>query len=82
MFRGSKANKQAQRTSDLKEKKLHVPLKDRTPIEPPPVIVAVVGPPKVSIQTLVFGFGEFTMSHTFLFIHHTRRAKRRSSRVL
>ena len=33
---------------DLLEKKFHVPLVDRTPLEPPPIVVAVVGPPKVS----------------------------------
>jgi len=31
----------------MAEKKLHVPMVDRTPEEPPPVIVAVVGPPGV-----------------------------------
>lgn len=41
--------KQARRTHDVKEKKYHVPMVDRTPDEPPPVIVAVVGPPGVSI---------------------------------
>lgn len=29
------------------EKRLHVPMVDRTPEEPPPVVVAVVGPPGV-----------------------------------
>jgi ribosome biogenesis protein BMS1 len=32
---------------DLEQKKLHVPLIDRSPILPPPVVVAVVGPPQV-----------------------------------
>lgn len=31
------------------EKKYHVPMVDRTPEEPPPVIVAVVGPSGVSL---------------------------------
>jgi len=31
----------------MAEKKLHVPMVDRTPEEPPPVVVAVVGPPGV-----------------------------------
>ncbi|KAH9361100.1 hypothetical protein HPB48_002962 [Haemaphysalis longicornis] len=38
---------------DLQEKRHHVPLVDRTPVEPPPYIVAVVGPPKVGKTTLV-----------------------------
>jgi hypothetical protein len=32
----------------VKEKRLHVPLVDRIPEEPPPLIVGVVGPPGVS----------------------------------
>lgn len=32
----------------VREKRLHVPLVDRLPEEPPPLIVAVVGPPGVS----------------------------------
>jgi hypothetical protein len=44
------ANRAGRRNMDREERKLHVPLVDRTPIEPPPVIVAVVGPPKVSIM--------------------------------
>jgi ribosome biogenesis protein BMS1 len=32
----------------MAEKRLHVPMVDRTPEEPPPVVVAVVGPPGVS----------------------------------
>jgi len=50
---GVKAVKQARRTLDLKEKKFHVPLVDRTPQEPPPFIVAVVGPPQVGKSTLI-----------------------------
>ena len=45
--------KQARRTLDLKEKKFHVPMVDRTPQEPPPFIVAVVGPPQVGKSTLI-----------------------------
>ncbi len=41
------------RAYDIKEKKFHVPLVDRTPVEPPPVLVAVVGPPKVGKSTLI-----------------------------
>ena len=39
--------RQAARTHDVKEKRLHVPLVDRFPEESPPLIVAVVGPPQV-----------------------------------
>lgn len=40
------------RSQDLKTKKHHIPLVDRTPVEPPPVVVAIVGPPKVGKTTL------------------------------
>lgn len=43
-----KAEKNVRRNNDLGEKKLHVPMVDRTPIESPPVVIAVVGPPGVS----------------------------------
>ncbi|KAL8687533.1 MAG: hypothetical protein Q9218_006324 [Villophora microphyllina] len=48
-----KLQKQAARSHDVKEKRLHVPLVDRLPSEPPPIIVAVVGPPGVGKTTLV-----------------------------
>lgn len=49
-----KLARQAQRTSDVNEKKLHVPMVNRTPDEdPPPVIVAVVGPPGTGKTTLI-----------------------------
>lgn len=41
------------RGQDLQTKKQHIPLIDRTPLEPPPVMVAVVGPPKVGKTTLI-----------------------------
>ncbi|KAM9716381.1 ribosome biogenesis protein BMS1 homolog [Menidia menidia] len=41
------------RAQDIKTKKHHVPLVDRTPLEPPPVVVVVVGPPKVGKSTLI-----------------------------
>ncbi|KAL8817899.1 MAG: hypothetical protein Q9191_008058 [Dirinaria sp. TL-2023a] len=45
--------KQAARSHDVKEKRLHVPLVDRLPEEAPPLIVAVVGPPGVGKTTLI-----------------------------
>ena len=45
--------KQAVRSHDIKEKRLHVPLVDRLPEEAPPVVVAVVGPPGVGKSTLI-----------------------------
>ncbi|OJJ81522.1 GTPase BMS1 [Aspergillus glaucus CBS 516.65] len=48
-----KLNKQAARSHDIKEKRLHVPLVDRIPEEAPPVIVAVVGPSGVGKTTLI-----------------------------
>lgn len=42
------------RSSDVNERKLHVPMVDRTPEDdPPPVIVAVVGPPGTGKTTLL-----------------------------
>ena len=38
---------------ELNEKKLHVPQIDRTPVEPPPIVVAVVGPPGTGKSTLI-----------------------------
>ncbi|MCJ1347492.1 Glycoside hydrolase 2 (Mannanase, beta-galactosidase) [Peltigera leucophlebia] len=46
-------HKQAARSHDVKEKRLHVPLVDRLPEEAPPIIVAVVGPPGVGKTTLI-----------------------------
>lgn len=48
-----RAERKFRRKEDLDTKKQHVPLVDRTPIEPPPIIVAVVGPPKVGKSTLI-----------------------------
>jgi ribosome biogenesis protein BMS1 len=41
------------RKQDLQTKKHHIPLVDQTPDEPPPIIIAVVGPPKVGKSTLI-----------------------------
>lgn len=41
------------RTQDLKTKKHHIPVVDRTPLEPPPVVVVVMGPPKVGKSTVI-----------------------------
>ncbi|XP_040033013.2 ribosome biogenesis protein BMS1 homolog isoform X2 [Gasterosteus aculeatus] len=41
------------RSQDIKMKKHHIPLVDRTPLEPPPIVIVVVGPPKVGKSTLI-----------------------------
>jgi ribosome biogenesis protein BMS1 len=46
-------HRQAVRSSDVKERRLHVPLVDRLPEEAPPIVVAVVGPPGVGKTTLI-----------------------------
>ena len=46
-----KAERKVRRKEDITEKRKHVPSVDRTPVEPPPVVVAIVGPPKVSVCT-------------------------------
>ncbi|PNF19889.1 hypothetical protein B7P43_G12284 [Cryptotermes secundus] len=48
-----RAERRFRRKQDIETKKQHIPLVDRTPVEPPPVIVAVVGPPKVGKTTLI-----------------------------
>ena len=41
------------RTQDIKAKRLQVPEVDRAPLEPPPVVVALVGPPQVGKSILM-----------------------------
>ncbi|KAF9651316.1 DUF663-domain-containing protein [Thelephora ganbajun] len=51
---GRRADRQARRTVERDQTRLHVPLVNRTPDEdPPPVIVAIVGPPGVGKTTLL-----------------------------
>ncbi|XP_059163820.1 ribosome biogenesis protein BMS1 homolog [Physella acuta] len=49
----NKAAKSFRRTADIKVKKQHIPKVDRSPTEPPPIVVAIVGPPKVGKSTLL-----------------------------
>ncbi|CAO3668113.1 unnamed protein product [Rhizopus stolonifer] len=48
-----RAEKTTRRNNDLGEKKLHVPMVDCTPLEAPPVVIAVVGPPGAGKSTLI-----------------------------
>ncbi|KAE9556697.1 hypothetical protein FO519_000103 [Halicephalobus sp. NKZ332] len=41
------------RAANLSERKIHAPIIDRTPVEPPPIIVAIAGPSKVGKSTLL-----------------------------
>jgi predicted AAA+ superfamily ATPase len=43
----------------IKEKRLHVPLVDRLPDEPPPRLVTIVGPPGVGKTTLLWDTSPF-----------------------
>ncbi|CAF0845380.1 unnamed protein product, partial [Didymodactylos carnosus] len=47
------AERQFRRSQDIREKRIHVPEVDRIPLEPPPVIVALVGPAKVGKSLLM-----------------------------
>ncbi|EDO39967.1 predicted protein [Nematostella vectensis] len=59
-----KAARNFRRTQDVQTKKHHIPVVDRTPLEPPPVVVAVVGPPKVGKTTLINSLlKNFTRQH-------------------
>ena len=53
MFSAVRAGKEARRRLDIATKKHNVPVADRTVTEPPPVVIAVVGPPKVGKSTLI-----------------------------
>ncbi|CAK7263627.1 Glycoside hydrolase 2 (Mannanase, beta-galactosidase) [Sporothrix epigloea] len=48
-----KLQRSAARSHDIKEKRLHVPLVDRLPDEPPPRLVTIVGPSGVGKTTLM-----------------------------
>ncbi|KAL6255205.1 hypothetical protein P5V15_013543 [Pogonomyrmex californicus] len=48
-----KAERRFRRKQDIETKKQHIPVIDRKPVEPPPVFVAVVGPPKVGKSLLI-----------------------------
>uniref|UniRef100_A0A182K1Y3 Bms1-type G domain-containing protein n=1 Tax=Anopheles christyi TaxID=43041 RepID=A0A182K1Y3_9DIPT len=47
------AEKRFRRKEDITTKKHHIPIVNKTPEEPPPVLIAVVGPPKVGKTTLI-----------------------------
>ncbi|KAJ1731553.1 Glycoside hydrolase 2 (Mannanase, beta-galactosidase), partial [Coemansia biformis] len=53
MQSGLRADRMAQRKAELDEKRFHVPMADRTPTTPPPLVVAVVGPPQCGKTTLI-----------------------------
>ncbi|CCX31790.1 hypothetical protein FPQ18DRAFT_274378 [Pyronema domesticum] len=59
-----KLQKQATRSHDVREKRLHVPMVDRLPEEAPPVIVAIVGPPGVGKTTLIKSLVKRYSKHT------------------
>ena len=48
-----RAARAVRRNLDKASKRQHVPKVDHTPLEPPPICVAVVGPPKVGKSTLI-----------------------------
>lgn len=51
----NKLNRTFRRAQDMKTKKHHIPVVDRTPVIPAPTVVAIVGPPKVGKTTLMKG---------------------------
>ncbi|EJD50622.1 DUF663-domain-containing protein [Auricularia subglabra TFB-10046 SS5] len=62
---GRRADKQGRRKAEKDQTRLHVPLVDRTPDDvPPPVVIAVVGPPGVGKTTLVKSLVKRFTKHT------------------
>lgn len=59
-----KLDRMARRSTDLNEKRFHTPQVDRTPEEPPPVLVAVVGPNGVGKTTLIKSLVRRYTKHT------------------
>lgn len=48
-----RAERHFRRKEDVIAKKQHIPQVDKTPLEPPPIVVAIVGPPRVGKTTLI-----------------------------
>ncbi|KAM3960089.1 LOW QUALITY PROTEIN: ribosome biogenesis protein BMS1 homolog [Aphomia sociella] len=48
-----RAERKFRRREDVIAKKQHIPQVDKTPVEPPPIVVAIVGPPRVGKTTLI-----------------------------
>lgn len=48
-----KAERRFRRKQDIETKKQHIPVIDRTPLEPPPTVIAIVGPPKVGKSLVI-----------------------------
>ncbi|KAL4718781.1 hypothetical protein ACJJTC_007798 [Scirpophaga incertulas] len=63
-----RAERQFRRREDVIAKKQHIPQVDKTPLEPPPIVVAVVGPPRVGkttlINNLIKSFIKTNVTHT------------------
>jgi ribosome biogenesis protein BMS1 len=66
---GIKADRLARRKLDKQEKKFHVPKVDRTQGLPPPIIVAVVGPPKTGKTSLIHSLVKRYTKHNLNEIH-------------
>ncbi|KAI8927930.1 hypothetical protein BC831DRAFT_503643 [Entophlyctis helioformis] len=66
---GRNAEKNARRNLDKEQKKLHVPLVDRSPLQAPPIIIAVVGPPKTGKTTLIKSLIKRYSKHSLGEIH-------------
>jgi ribosome biogenesis protein BMS1 len=52
-YSGANADKQTRRKVEIGQKRLHVPMVDRTPTIPPPVVITVMGPPGCGKSTLI-----------------------------
>ncbi|KAH9268996.1 arf-GAP with GTPase, ANK repeat and PH domain-containing protein 9 [Batrachochytrium salamandrivorans] len=68
-FSSRNADKAIRRNSEKDQRKLHVPLVDRSPIDAAPFIVAVVGPPKTGKTTLIKSLVKRYTKHSLGEIH-------------
>lgn len=66
---GRNAERMGRRNMDRNETRLHVPLVDRTTLMPPPVVVAVVGPPGTGKTSLIKSLVKRYTRHNLSEIH-------------
>ena len=66
---GAKADRTMRRNMEKEQQRMHAPLADRSPMEAPPVVVAVVGPPGTGKTTLIKSLVKRYTKHSLAEIH-------------